>query len=206
MKAFFTTSILLVLSGAVSGQTTATQENASLLLTTRVTEHRYCEIGYSDMVQVRMSLQLTWSNTGVRPIILSKSSKFADYVLISMNVRNAEDKKYEVKEHVTWLTDGYPTLDEGDTPGGAFIVLAPLDSYLTETDIRLPIARGDNREFLKPGDYVLQIVVGTWPGTTSQIERLRNKWKATGFLWGSSVKSEPMSIEINDNPKIVSCE
>jgi len=157
------------------------------------------------MALLRASLQLTYLNAGQQPIILYRGSSLAEYVLISRNAQDAKNKRYEVNQHVGWVTSGEPKLVEGIEPGDEFVVLTPGQSYRTETEISTAVAIEQSSNFLKPGKHVLQIVVDPWLGNDTQLERLKSRWKKTGLLWGSLIRSEPMPIEIEIEPKIVRC-
>jgi hypothetical protein len=206
MKDLLIAILLIVFGGSASSQADRVAPTSNLKLTTKITQQRYCDSGYSDMAQASMSLQLTYNNTGTSPMILYKGSNLAHYVLVSLNEQNARDKKYELDQHVGWVTSGEPKLVEGSKPDAGFVVLAPNESYQTDTDISFPIALEESSQFLKPGKYVLQIIVDAWPGNTSQFEKLKGQWKSTGILCGPSVKSEPLPIQVEKEPKLVQCK
>lgn len=206
MKAMLSLTLVSLVSSPAATQDATRREQADLRLTTRIVKLRYCDSGYPDMAQLRMSLQLTYVNAGQQPIILYRGSYLAQYVLISHNDQDARNKEYEVNQHVGWVTSGDPKVAEGIEPGDEFVVLTPGRSYRTEAEISTPVALGQGSQFLKSGKHVVQIVVDPWLGDDTQLERLRSKWKKSGFLWGSPVRSEPMPLEVDIEPKIVRCK
>jgi hypothetical protein len=201
------TTVLLLLAGATAlAQANANTTKPSLRLTTSITEQRYCESGYPDMAQVSMSLELTYTNVGEGPVILYKGSNLAHFIRVSLNEQNARDKKYELDQHVGWVSSVEPIQAEDSEPGSEFAVLFPGESYKAKTDILFPVGLGRSDQFLKPGKYVMQIVVEAWRGENGRLGRLRDKWEKSGFLWGSPVESEPMPIEVEKEPKVVQCK
>jgi len=65
---------------------------------------------------------------------------------------------------------------------------------------------------LQPGNYVLEIVVGTWlyfavdDKSRIQIQdaQFREKWHQLGFLWSDSMTSQAMSFTV-DKDRISTC-
>jgi hypothetical protein len=206
MKAIFLIALLLIASTSASSRPEASSEAPSLELITTITKQRYCDSGYSDMALMWISLQLTFTNKADQPLILYKGSNLPHYVLVSLNELNASNKQYEVNQHVGWVTTGEPKLAEGSKPGREFVVLRPSGSYHTEAEVSLSIALGPDSKFLKAGNYVLQIIVDKWPTDEIQFNRLKQKWRRTGELWGRAIKSEPMPFEVKRSPVIEECK
>jgi hypothetical protein len=198
----FIATVLLLTVPALS----QTEGSPSLQLTTRITDQKYCDSGYPDMAMLRLSLRLTYTNVGVQPLILHKGSALMHYVLVSSNEQEARDKHYESNMHVGWVT-AEAKLIEGARPGSEFVVLAPRESYAVESGVNsIPIDLNSTTQFLKAGQHVFQGVTETWPGSEQQLERLKKQWANIGLLWDSNVRSEPMPLTIDKNPKLVECK
>jgi hypothetical protein len=202
MKAIFLVMLSLLLGSPAFSQE---KDNAGLQLTTSITRQRYCKSKDSETVSLSLSLQLIYLNTGQQRLIFYRGSNLPVYVLISLNEQNARDRKYEVNQHNGWVTSGGPNFDEESQPGDEFVVLKPGRSYQTTTNIWTPIAIEPDSQFLKPGKHVLQVVIDGWPESEKQFDRLKKRWKDTGLLWGRPIRSEPMPIEIEQQPKITRC-
>jgi hypothetical protein len=70
----------------------------------------------------------------------------------------------------------------------------------------IPVALEPGNQFLKSGNHVMQVVVETWPTDESQFARLGKKWERSGYLWGANVRSEPMALIVEGQPKLVECK
>jgi hypothetical protein len=205
MKARATIILTLFLNGILFSQTEAVSNSPDLKLTTKIIEQKYCDSDYSDMAMWRVSLQLTYTNTGRRPLILYKGSNLIYYVLVGSNERNLRNKQYEAKIHVGWITSG-TKLNEGARPGKQFAVLNPNESYQTKGDVSIPIDLNGTTEFIKSGEHVLQVVTETWPADEAQFDKLSRRWNHTGFLWGGNITSEPTPFSLERKPNLVKCK
>ena len=202
MKTGFIATVFLMLLPALS----QTDGKPSLRLTTRIIDHKYCDSGYPDTAMLRLSLRLTYTNLSQQPLILYKGSALMHYVMVSSNEQEARDKHYETNMHVGWVTDE-TKLTEGARPGSEFVVLAPSESYAVDGGlVSVPIDLNSTTSFLKAGEHVFQGVTETWPGNEKQFDRMRKKWANIGPLFGSNVRSEPMPLTVDKNPKLVDCK
>src|SRR3954451_13943858 len=95
MRAISSIILTLFLSGFLFSQREADSNSPSLKLTTKIIEQKYCDNDYSDMAMLSLSLQLTYTNVGQRPLILYKDSNLIYYVLVGSNERNLRHKQYE---------------------------------------------------------------------------------------------------------------
>jgi hypothetical protein len=205
MRAISSLILTLLLSGLVFSQTKVDSNSASLKLTTKIIEQKYCDNDYSDMAMLKLSLQLTYTNLSQQPLILYIESNLIYYVLVGASEQKLRNKQYEANIHVGRVTSG-TKLNEGSTPGEEFIVLNPNESYRTDGDVSIPIDLDGTTQFLKSGGHVLQVVTETWPSDEAQLDKLKKKWNTAGLLWGKNVRSEPMPFSLEKRPKVVRCK
>jgi hypothetical protein len=205
MRAISSIVLTLLLSGSLFHQTEADSNSPSLKLTTKIIEQKYCDDDYSDMATLSLSLQLTYTNVGQRPLILYKGSNLIYYVLVGSNEQNLRNKQYEANMHVGWITSK-TKLREGAKPGKEFIVLTSGESCQMEGDVSIPIDLDGTTQFLKSGEHVLQVVTETWPRTEAQFHQLQKKWNGIGLLWDKNVRSDPMPFSVEKRPKVVQCK
>lgn len=206
MRAISSIILILFLSELLFSQTEADSNSSNLKLTTKIIEQKYCDsAGYSDMAMLRLSLQLTYTNTGQRPLILYKGSNLIYYVLVGFNDQNLKNKQYELVMHVDWITSEVKLTEEA-TPGKNFIVLNSGESYQTEGSANIPIDLDGTTQFLKSGDHDLQVVTETWPSDEAQFDKLQKKWNSIGSLWDKNIRSEPMPFSLEKKPKIIQCK
>lgn len=204
MKKILLIATVLLLAASASPQT---ESDPSLRLTTSIVAQKYCaSAGYTDMAMLRLSLRLTYTNVGAKPLIVYRGAGLMHYVLVSANEEAARNRQYETDMHVGWVTSG-PELNEGSKPGNEFVVLRPGANFIIDdVDESIPIDLNSTTEFLKPGQHVLQGVIETWPGDEKQFERLSKKWASVGLLWSRNVRSEPMPFSVDKNPKLMECK
>lgn len=172
---------------------------ADLQLSTSVIDQRYSVVSGSKLL--RLTLNLTYSNTGNRPIMLDKKSSLIYRKLLSNNLKAASESKYEYDESSSFIdvrsmrTAGIRM--EGTPEKEDFITLKPGESYSLKKGLILRLYDGtkDTEDFLHPGTRFLQLRVATWyyfadPNT------YREKWRAEGYLWSQDVTSQPMPLRV----------
>jgi hypothetical protein len=186
---------------------TAQSAEAKLQLSTSIIEQRYSVEAGSRLL--RLMLNLTYSNTGNRPILLDKKSSLIYRKMISRNLKAASDKKYEYDESSHFIgvrsmqAAGFQ-MDTQITPDKekkTFITLKPGESYSVKEEIILRLYDGtkDTEGHLHPGTHFLQVRVATWfyiadPNT------YREQWRNEGYLWSQNITSLPMSLTVEKFP------
>jgi len=193
-----------------NARTSRATAEAKLQLTTEIVNAQYfCGNG------LKLDLELTFTNVGLVPIILSKKSlRLASY-MVSRTVQTASDRQYEQRgryeaDFANSAIFDPPVLSD-------FVVIQPREKYVMKRArirVDLDIASGlsDSNHGLQPGDYVLEIVVGTWlyfaVDDKSRIQlqdaQFREKWHQIGFLWSDSITSQAMRFTV-DKGRISRC-
>jgi hypothetical protein len=172
-----------------------------LQLSTSVSEQRYSVDAGSRLL--RMTLNLTYSNIGSRPILLDKKSSLIYRKMISRNLKAVSDKKYEYDESSSFIDvrsmqAAGMQMDMRRTPEReAFVTLKPGESYSLKKELILQLYDGttDTEEFLHPGTYLLQVKVATWYYFVDP-EKYREQWSAEGYLWSRDITSVPMPLRV----------
>jgi len=201
MRPLILPTLVLLIAVTIYGQ------SGRLSLTTKITDQQYCATDYTDMAMLHLSLRLTYTNDSAQPLILYKGSDLIDYVLVAADSERILAKQYESNIHVGWVTSGPSALPEAGQPGKEFIVLQPGESFQTTGSVNvIPVALEPRNQLLKSGQHVMQVVVETWPTDEAQLEHLRKKWERFGYLWGANVRSQPMPLIVEAQPKLVECK
>jgi len=91
-----------------------------------------------------------------------------------------------------------------EPPTDYFVVLKPQESYLPINTIRelIPLNESNkpgSKQYLAPGEHVLQLKVTTWPIEENLAAEFRNRWQAFGSLWTDDVLSIPMTFRIHNS-------
>ena len=176
---------------------------AQLQLSTSLIEQRYSVETGSRLL--RLTLNLTYSNIGNRPIILDKRSSLVYRKLVSRNLAAASDKKYDYVESSSFI-DVRSMLAAGmrleDTPKkDAFIILKPRESYSLKKELILRLYDGttDTDDYLHPGTRFLQLRVATWYYFADP-DTYREQWRDEGYLWSQNITSVPMPLKVEKAP------
>lgn len=189
----------------VQGQSTVGANlTPELRLTTEVVDARFCEGDY-----LRLQLRLRYFNSGNQPVILYRNSNTIMTYFISKTIHDAEKEKYEQKFSPMQAPVGVREVVDTEAPNEqAFVILNPAASYEVTAQADFPfISAGKNEDsdLLRPGRHVLEIRVKTWPGQQDATTKLRERWRAHGYLWSRSIISRPMMFSIVKRPQIVRC-
>lgn len=172
---------------------------AQLQLSTNIIEQRYSVEAGSRLL--RLTLDLTYSNTGNRPILLDKKSSLVYRKLLSKSLKAASAKKYDYDESSTFIFTGSKEavgIHLESTPNKeAFITLKPGESYSLKKQLILRLYDGtkDTDDFLHPGTHFLQLRVATWYYFADP-DVYQEKWRDDGYLWSQNITSEPMQLKV----------
>lgn len=201
-------SLLLACLGCaivkVEGQSNKrTDSKPELQLTTEVEDAKYCESDY-----LRLQLRLRYYNSGNQAIILSRYSETIWAYFISKSVNDAKRENYEQSYSPSPWRPSEPSVDTEEPDEQLFVILNPGDSYEVSAPAHFPFlydGKDDDPSLLRPGNHVLEIRAGTWPGKQDITTKLRERWRVHGYLWTESVRSQPMTFNIAKNPQVVKC-
>lgn len=172
---------------------------AQLQLSTSIIEQRYSVEAGSRLL--RLMLNLTYSNTGNRPILLDKKSSLVYRKLLSSNLEAASARKYDYDESSSFI-DARSMQAAGmrleSTPEKeAFITLKPGESFSLRKELILRLYDGtkDTEDFLHSGSRFLQLKVATWYYFADP-DTYREKWRDEGYLWSQDITSRPMLLTV----------
>lgn len=196
-------SLLLIWSNCWSlASAQVAGKRAELQLTTSIIEQKYC-----DSNQLRMTLQLNYTNGGTRPLILYKYSTAVFHTLVSLNTEDAAAKKYAQEMYYTVNLVGDLEQPEASAPGDEFVILQPHQSYTIKARVIIFLYDGHSTSLrnLRAGEYFLQVDVRTWYEEEKTAKRLNKRWRPVGFLWTDDVRSLPMPFEVKQQHQTINC-
>lgn len=209
MRRIYLMSLLLACLGCailrVEGQSKRRANSApELQLTTEVVDAKFCQSDY-----LRLQLRLRYYNSGNQAIILSRYSNSIRGYFISKSVNDAKREKYEQSYSPMGGWIGLPELDDTEEPNQQeFVILNPGGSYEVTAQADLTFlydGKDEDPTLLRPGSHVLEIKAGTWPRNQDIATKLRERWRARGYLWTQSIVSQPMTFSIAKSPQVVKC-
>ena len=205
--AFLTCGLFLVGTSKVSGTHESATPNSALKLTTSILNKKLC-VGDGEVSTLQMRLQLHYSNTGQRPIILYKGSSVVASATVSKTAADALAGRNELTLSTTILTAGRQEMNETQRFDSSFAMLPKGSSFNTISEVSVPFAISDQsvpRGVIKSGWHVLQIQTITWPESAELAEKLGNRWKRRGYLWHDLAHSEPMPFKIQQEVRLENC-
>jgi len=121
------------------------------------------------------------------------------------NPKAAAARRYEYDPSASYADLsklGFRNTPEADS----FVVLKPGESFRLETDFRVHLYDGtkDSRDFLHPGNHILEVRVATWY-YYAEPRIYRERWIDKGYLWFQNVTSLPMPFTVERNPVVTPC-
>lgn len=175
-------------------------------LTATVVQSAFCSAS-----NLRLSLQLSFHNTGSEPILLRKDGFRVGRYKVSRNAEELMSGKYELNaapmmnsiEILKFRLEGKPTPDDS-----VFITLESGTTHTVPIQLNIPFIQegnGRSQNSLSPGDHSLQILVWTWLDSESFATRLREKWRYRGYLWTKSIASKPIPFTVMKEKLISAC-
>jgi hypothetical protein len=183
----------------------AQSAEARLQLSTSIVEQRYSVEAGARLL--RLTLNLTYSNTGNRPILLDKKSSLIYRKMTSRNFKAASDRKYEYDESSSFIdirsmqAAGMHMNMRIPVEKDTFLTLKSGESYSLKEEIILRLYDGtkDTEDYLHPGTHVLQLRVATWYYFVDP-DIYREKWRDEGYLWSKDITSVPMPLTVEKVP------
>jgi len=202
---------VLLCVGRAAGQPappwdTAT-DNAPLRLELKLKSKRYCE-GDVNGGALQLKCDLRFINVGKGPLILYKGAGAVSEVLATRAPTKLQTAAPEYRLHVTTYSTGTANLDS-DRPGASFVVLGPSDSFGTEQIVPIMVAPGQKGAsgFLTAGRFSVEVTVDTSPvSKAGELQAAVERWRNTGYLWTRAVRSQPVLVDIDPNPKWRQCK
>lgn len=170
-----------------------------LKLTTELEEKRLCCKN-----QIQLVVRLKYQNISTQNVILARTViVYKDFV--GRNPKDMKAGKYESSGIKMWSMN--LTLPGSTSPNSSyFVILAPGETYESRSmlvgpfPINTDTSTVESRTGLKRGRYFLQVEPVAYPYGTldKEINELRKRWSAYGFLWTSKLTSLPMPFMVND--------
>lgn len=179
--------------------TTPPRDNAvRLQLTTTIAEARYSiESGSKSLL---LTLNLDYQNVGTRPILLDKKSSYIYRRIVTKNLKTLAACRYlyDASSHAIGMENMRAVGFRYTEPERSeFVTLDPGKSLRMERRISLSLYHGteDSKDYLHPGNYLLQVRVAAWFYFADPAE-WEQKWGNQAYLWSENVTSEPMSFTV----------
>jgi hypothetical protein len=170
-------------------------------LTTTIKDQRYCS------GTLRLALRLNFKNTSEMPIIISRHFLAVYRYLVGRDYKSIVARKYE--QDISAMIHPIP-INEIDSPipdDTFFVILKPGEVHAVDDIAYFTVYnKMEGREGLRSGNHVLQVRVGTWFQNIELANKLRDQWKAKGFLWTSDILSQPMNFQVEENFQATNCK
>jgi hypothetical protein len=209
-KQYRTPAVLMLLlcfgAGAHAQRMSTGRDTRPMLqLKATVVDSTYCEAS-----NLRLTLQLTFHNTGSVPILLRKEGFRIGRYLINrdLGARRKGKREADVVPMMNSLWVLMNRLEGRTIDESVFVKLEPGGSYIVPMDLHLPFVQEDDSpspDSLRRGNYLLQVLVWTWLDTETFANHLQYEKNADGFLWTKSVMSELTPFSVGQNKKIKDC-
>jgi hypothetical protein len=194
---------LLVSSEALSP---AANDQPLKVLPTLLSE-RYC-YGDAEVFSVWLKLRMQYINQSDRTLILDKQIGQAWYgVTVARTMEDLVAQKYEYNPNIDWIItdeDKRPPRPSPTPPSKDFVILAPGQSFESETDASVMAQYGNAKQIVgtvQPGSHIFQMELSAWshPGNASEFKR---RWSRVGQLVTEEIDTEPLEIRVPTNPKL----
>ncbi|MDT5060995.1 MAG: hypothetical protein QOH63_1454 [Acidobacteriota bacterium] len=205
MKLLFVSMAVLLL--LFSCTATFGQER-DLQLTTNIISQQACALN-AKLDALQLTLQLRYTNTGSRKLILYKGFRIFYQAFISRSQEEAAAQKYELRTTHARFYDEQPEKIEGAVPGNAFTVLSPRSAYETKQVLVVPVAREGEpavNSSIAAGEHTLYLSVSTWYESKKLADSLRERWRARGFLWTDTLASKSVNFNVQSPRPAVMCQ
>lgn len=189
----------------------APQAQTSLELTASISRQRYCRNSFlAGPALADLDLRLSFRNVGQQPLILYKGSTVVYRQMFSASVQEAARHQYLHEGRFSIFPGDPPQIARNTTPDKNFVVLRP--GAVFETHVvsgAIVLVKRTDEEAMDPafgtGEYVMQIVINTFPYSDELATDLRKLWKTSGELWVDDVTSKPMAVKIEKDRRFVNC-
>lgn len=188
-------------------QVNVSEHKDSLQLTTSITKQKYCT-GDAELDSLRLVLRLNFTNIGQQNLILYKGSNLVSKLMISQNLKDLSDRRFEVYASLTQVAEESNEKVGGPVPNKSFIILPSGATYKTEAIISIFAVRGNASGItgaVAAGEHFLQLEVPTWPASNELAKKSRSLWQRSGCLWYEPTISVPMAFKVEKERAVVDC-
>lgn len=197
-------------TGSTQSHPAETQEPASsspgprklIRVSTSLADKTYCSSS-----NLRLTMSLTITNVSGNPVIVDKDYFAIVHTTISRNLGSGKPGPVEFKTGKNVLME-FSSVDESRPASELFVVLKPMEAYVTKLHDYIPIDDGHRSHagYIKPGKFLHEGVVLTWGGPNRLGEDLRNRWKEYGVLLLDPLTTEPIEFSVEAAPKVGDCD
>ena len=159
-------------------------------------------------VRSDLTLRVVFKNVGGYPIIIHTASGTIGGQKIYHSLQNGNANSIESDTILETIFKALNPTREGDTPSNSYVILKPGEQYERETETRLLIDYPKKYEHLSSNVHYLRFGMWTAVGELPQVNNLddlRTKWKAIGYLWTEGVTTNPMEIRFPKLSDIGKC-
>ena len=188
---------------------TTTGQERDLQLTASIKAQQSCSVSASHDA-LHLTLELRYTNTGPRKLILYKGNRLFFQTFISS--RGVEDAtgagRTELRTTHSRFFDEQPEKIAGPAPGSVFTILSPGASYETRQLISLPVARDGEGKFnvsIAAGAHLLSVATSTWYESKQLADELRERWRSRGFLWTDPLTSNTVAFRVDNQRAATIC-
>ena len=182
------------------------ESGPKLEMTATIMDSSYCSSSL-----LRLSLKLSFQNTGTRPILLRRDGFRVGRYTVSRSLDEFRGAKYQMDVAPMMNSVGilrYKLEGKPETLQSRLVVLEPGNTHTATTEIRIPVTADERRrsqDALAVGDHLLQIVVWTWLDSESFATRSKEMLKDQGYLWTQSIHSTPIPFKVSKERVISPC-
>lgn len=201
-------AVFLCLSLPVEGRgrDKTAQPRPKLILKPTVVASTYCSAS-----NLRLTLKLTFTNSGSEPILLRKEGFFVSRYFVSSDLEALNKRRHEL--NVRGVPSSVMIIKHRlqDKVGLAESLVTHLEtgaSHVATIQLYVPYiydATDPRANALRPGDHVLQLLVWTWLDTKPFAASLQKQWRTRGFLWTETLVSEPVLFTVSNTKTISGC-
>jgi hypothetical protein len=160
-------------------------------------------------VRSDLTLNAVFKNVGKHPIILDKGSGTIAGQKIYHSLKNGNPDLIEYDMILNISVTSEKPRREGDIPSSSFIILQPQEQYQVKAHTRLLIDYPEQYEHFSSDLHYLRFGMWTEDGTlgnANNLDDLRAKWKAIGYLWTEGAITKPMEMRFPKLGSIRKCQ
>lgn len=202
-RLFVPAGVLLLFCQAVLAQA----QEPELQLTASIAEQTTCMVSPT-IDALRLSVQLRYTNTGKRKLILYKGNRLFFQTFISRGGAETAAHRNELRTTHSRFFDEEPEKIVASAPGGVFTTISPGASYETRQLVSIPVARSGEAMFnvsIPAGEHVLNVATSTWYESKQLGDELRERWRTRGYLWTDPLISNAVAFVVDKNRATTAC-